>query len=118
MYQAENNGPGGFFVHLGRIFVLGKAPQAQLDGLVRVEPDSPAEEAGLQEGDVIVAVDGQELGPEHSLAEAIASHKPGDKITLDKFKDKRIVVGDEIKCKYEKQEGKNVATYFKKAAGC
>lgn len=41
-----------------------------------------------------------------------------DKITLDKFKDKRIVVGDEIKCKYEKQDGKNVATYFKKAAGC
>ena len=31
MYQAENTGPGGFFVHLGRIFVLGKAPQALVD---------------------------------------------------------------------------------------
>jgi hypothetical protein len=41
-----------------------------------------------------------------------------DKVTLDKFKDKRIVVGDEIKCKYETKDGKNVATYFKKAAGC
>ena len=41
-----------------------------------------------------------------------------DQITLDKFKDKRIGVGDEIKCKYEKKDGKNQATYFKKAAGC
>jgi len=31
MYQAENSGPGGFFVHLGRIFVLGKAPQELVD---------------------------------------------------------------------------------------
>jgi hypothetical protein len=41
-----------------------------------------------------------------------------DKVTLDKFKDHRISVGDEIKCKYEKQGGKNLATYFKKAGGC
>jgi hypothetical protein len=41
-----------------------------------------------------------------------------DKITLDKFKDKRIGVGDEIKAKYEPQAGKNLATYFKKAGGC
>ncbi len=41
-----------------------------------------------------------------------------DKVTLDKFKDHRISVGDEIKCKYEKQGDKNLATYFKKAAGC
>lgn len=41
-----------------------------------------------------------------------------DDVTLAKFKDKRISVGDEIKAKYEKQEGKNHSTYFKKAAGC
>lgn len=41
-----------------------------------------------------------------------------DKVTLDKFNDKRIGVGDEIKCKYEKKDGKNQSTYFKKAAGC
>jgi hypothetical protein len=41
-----------------------------------------------------------------------------DKVTLDKFKDHRISIGDEIKCKYEKQGPKNLATYFKKAAGC
>ena len=31
MFQAENTGPGGFFVHLGRLFVLGKAPQELVD---------------------------------------------------------------------------------------
>jgi hypothetical protein len=41
-----------------------------------------------------------------------------DKITLDKFKDHRISVGDEIKAKYDAADGKNVATYFKKAGGC
>jgi hypothetical protein len=41
-----------------------------------------------------------------------------DKVTLDKFADKRITVGDEIKCKYVAKDGKNVATFFKKPGGC
>ena len=41
-----------------------------------------------------------------------------DEETLDKFKDKRIVEGDEIRTKYDKQGGKNVSKMFKKSAGC
>jgi hypothetical protein len=41
-----------------------------------------------------------------------------DDLTLDKFKDHRIVEGDEIRCKYEAKDGKNVSTYFRKTAGC
>ena len=41
-----------------------------------------------------------------------------DEMTLDKFKDHRIVEGDEIRCKYETKDGKNVSTYFRKTAGC
>ena len=41
-----------------------------------------------------------------------------DELTLDKFKDKRIVEGDEIRCKYEKVDGKNISKMFKKTAGC
>lgn len=41
-----------------------------------------------------------------------------DDLTLDKFKDHRIVVGDEIRLKYESQDGKNVSKYFRKTAGC
>lgn len=41
-----------------------------------------------------------------------------DDLTLDKLKDHRIVDGDEIRCKYEMKDGKNVSTYFRKTAGC
>jgi hypothetical protein len=41
-----------------------------------------------------------------------------DELTLDKFNDKRIVAGDEIRCKYEKVDGKNISKMFKKTAGC
>ena len=41
-----------------------------------------------------------------------------DDLTLDKFKDHRIVEGDEIRCKYELKDGKNVSNYFRKTAGC
>jgi hypothetical protein len=41
-----------------------------------------------------------------------------DELTLDKFKDKRIVEGDEIRCKFDKVDGKNNSKIFKKTAGC
>jgi len=41
-----------------------------------------------------------------------------DEQTLDKFKDKRIVEGDEIRSKFEKKDGKNKSKIFKKTAGC
>jgi hypothetical protein len=41
-----------------------------------------------------------------------------DDLTLDKFKDHRIVEGDEIRCKYEVKDGKNGSRYFRKTAGC
>ncbi|MDI6727428.1 MAG: hypothetical protein QMD44_00710 [Thermodesulfovibrionales bacterium] len=41
-----------------------------------------------------------------------------DEETLNKFKDGRISTDDDVKVKYVIKDGKNVATYFKKAAGC
>jgi len=41
-----------------------------------------------------------------------------DDLTLDKFKDKRIVEGDEIRTKYEKSGDTNMSKMFKKTAGC
>lgn len=41
-----------------------------------------------------------------------------DDLTLDKLKDHRITDGDEIRCMYEVEDGKNVSTYFRKTAGC
>ena len=41
-----------------------------------------------------------------------------DELTLDKFKDKRIVEGDEIRTKFEKSGSGNTSKSFKKTAGC
>jgi Cu/Ag efflux protein CusF len=50
--------------------------------------------------------------------EALIVITVNDDLTLDKFKDHRIVEGDEIRCKYETVDGKNVAKLFRKTAGC
>lgn len=39
-----------------------------------------------------------------------------DQLTLDKLKDKRIVVGDEVRVKYD--DGNKTSTLFRKTAGC
>lgn len=41
-----------------------------------------------------------------------------DDLTLDKFKDKRITAGDEIRARFEKKDGRNDSKYFRKTAGC
>jgi Cu/Ag efflux protein CusF len=50
--------------------------------------------------------------------EALIVITVNDDLTLDKFKDHRIVEGDEIRCKYETVDGKNVSKLFRKTAGC
>ena len=55
--------------------------------ITEVLPDSPAEAAGLLEGDVIVAVDGQEVASGSDLVDALSGHQPGDTVTLDVERD-------------------------------
>jgi len=50
--------------------------------IVEVMPDSPAEQAGLQEGDHIAAVGGEKLGVANDLADLITAYEPGDAVTL------------------------------------
>ena len=50
--------------------------------IVEVVPGTPAEDAGLQEGDIIVAVDSQRVGPDGNLARLISQYEPGDRLTL------------------------------------
>jgi membrane-associated protease RseP (regulator of RpoE activity) len=48
-----------------------------------VVPDSPADQAGLREGNVILAVDGQQVGVDGDLADLIAGYQPRDRVTLE-----------------------------------
>lgn len=52
-----------------------------------VTPDSPAAKAGLQNGDVVLKVDGKEVADPAALVEAINSRKAGDKIKLTVLRD-------------------------------
>jgi len=47
-----------------------------------VFPDSPADRAGLQEGDIIVAVNGERIDEDHDLSSLILPHEPGETVTL------------------------------------
>jgi S1-C subfamily serine protease len=51
--------------------------------ILAIEPDSPAEGAGLQEGECILSVDGEKVGQDKDLAELISPHKPGDEVELE-----------------------------------
>jgi hypothetical protein len=82
--------------------------------------------AFAEEGKMVGPVTKIKLAPDGKSATAILKDaKTGemvtitvtDDLTLDKFKDKRIVESDEIRARYEK-DGKNTAKSFKKTAGC
>lgn len=57
--------------------------------VAEVQRDGAAEDAGLKEGDVIIAIDGQTVKKFGELQEIIVTHKPGDKVRVTYLRDKR-----------------------------
>lgn len=53
-----------------------------------VEDDTPAEKAGLKEGDVIIAIDDRKVPDGGGLIDAIGEHKPGDTVKLTFYRGK------------------------------
>jgi serine protease Do len=56
-----------------------------------VEDKTPAEEAGIQHGDVILAVDGHKIKTTRDLINYVSSQGPDGKVTLDVFRDGRTM---------------------------
>jgi putative serine protease PepD len=64
--------------------VRGSAPTGSSSGVVLIDirPDSPAEQAGLQDGDQVRSIDGDAVTNMSSLSARIQLHQPGDVVTL------------------------------------
>ena len=76
---------------LAESFGLDKAAGALV---AAVEKDSPAEKAGLQNGDVITAVDGHAINRSQELTALISETTPGTKVQLEliRGKSKKVIV--------------------------
>ncbi len=64
-----------------------KEPRGAL--ITSVEPGSPADEAGLKAGDVIVEIDGQEINTPDDVAQALQDFESGDTVTITVIRDGR-----------------------------
>jgi S1-C subfamily serine protease len=87
---AEEPGEPVAFMGIGSIdasdpefqFTFGTAVDAGA-GIVNVVPGGPADDAGLEEGDVVVSFGGEAILDSLALGEAIRSHEPGDIVRFD-----------------------------------
>lgn len=65
---------------------LGTMPDFAFPGpgvrIEQVTPDSAAEAAGLEPGDVILALDGAEVADLRGFSAALKNHQPGDRVTV------------------------------------
>lgn len=52
-----------------------------------VEPDGPADQAGLQEGDVVLQLNGEYVRSWTDFRVAIGNSSPGDEVTIEVFRD-------------------------------
>jgi S1-C subfamily serine protease len=68
----------------------GALVSSSVEGRPGVIANSPAEAAGILEGDLIVAVDGTQVDEKHDLATLILPHAPGDTITLRVLRDSSV----------------------------
>lgn len=80
-------GVGYFFKDLKEYLSKGEPIGPVINGIVK---DSPASEAGIQVGDIVVAIDGKEFGDEEELTQFINSQVPGNKISIKIFRKGRF----------------------------
>ncbi len=83
-------------------FMRGHTTGAYLTGKPAVKKGSAAAIAGLNEGDIILAMNGQSIDETHSLDERLLAFRPGDSvlISIDRLGEKQnmnVVLGEYVK---------------------
>jgi len=79
--------------------------------------DSPAEKAGLQDEDVIIAFDGKRLRDTRDLVRAVRRTKPGEEVTLEIVRDNRkekikLTVEEQPRRRYRYRQGRAEPRFF------
>jgi len=69
------------------------------NGEAAITSGSPAEKAGLRNGDIILEFNGEKINKENTLAKVILKYKPGDKVNLkilrgDQEKNIEVILGE------------------------
>jgi serine protease Do len=62
--------------------LIGPAVTAGGEELPAIAPDSPAEAAGLLDGDIVLVIEGQTIDAEHPLDALLVSYRPGQTISM------------------------------------
>ena len=63
-----------------KLSILNNIPEGAY--IERVQPDSPAEQAGIQEGDIILEFDGKRVNQANDLAKLIKQKKAGERVKV------------------------------------
>lgn len=94
--QAVIDGDEGDGIVIGTPAYLGVSinPSGGEAVVAAAEADTPAGQAGLEEGDVITAIGDTEVSTFDELAAAVASHEPGDTVTITWQRDGREMSGE------------------------
>ncbi|MFO7777511.1 MAG: trypsin-like peptidase domain-containing protein [Nitriliruptoraceae bacterium] len=85
-------------VELGYLGVVGQTVDADIAELydlpsdsgaviMELDPDGPAAQAGLETGDLVVAIDGEEVSTMAELAGRIQQRRPGDDVEVEVLRD-------------------------------
>lgn len=60
--------------------------------IIRVVPDSPAENAGIKQDDILMKLDGKEIKEENGgLTEVLSDKKPGDVVSVEVWRDEEVI---------------------------
>ena len=88
-----------------------KLTSAEGAEITQLTPGTPAEKAGLQLGDVVVALDGKPIANGGDLTESLALYQPGQTVTLDVIRyGKRMTFKAELEMFEPVVRGSRVAT--------